>query len=46
MRRAVQGFTLVEMLVGLGLTVFFMLMTLPSASAYRREWPGPVLQRQ
>jgi type IV fimbrial biogenesis protein FimT len=34
MRRAVQGFTLVEMLVGLGLTVFFMLMTLPSASAY------------
>lgn len=34
MRRAVQGFTLVEMLVGLGLTVIFMLMTLPSASAY------------
>ncbi len=34
MRRAVQGFTLVEMLVGLGLTVFFMLMTLSSASAY------------
>lgn len=34
MRRAVQGFTLVEMLVGLGLTVFFMLLTLPSASAY------------
>lgn len=34
MRRAEQGFTLIEMLVGLGLTVFFMLMTLPSASAY------------